>query len=144
MDDVKSCCDVDHTQHEEFITQLDRWDKVGLALSSLCAIHCLLAPILVLSVPVLGQAFEQPWIHLLLAVFVVPVGLFAFYTGYGHHHKKGLTSLGVAGLALVCVGLLAPISGVNFLGHDVITIIGSFCLVIAHILNRRACLCHRH
>lgn len=144
MDDVHSCCDVDHSQHEQFVEQSDRWDKLGMTLSGLCAIHCLLTPFLALAVPVLGETFEQPWVHILMAIFVVPVGLYAFYSGYRHHKKKGLTALGFAGLAMVCVGLLVPISGIDFLGHDIITILGSLCLVVAHVLNRRACLCHRH
>ncbi len=144
MDEVHSCCDVDHSQHEKFVEQSDSWDKLGITLSGLCAIHCLITPFLAVAIPVLGETFEQPWVHILMAVFVVPVGLFAFYSGYNHHKKKGLTALGVAGLGMVGVGLLAPISGINLFGHDFITITGSLCLVVAHVLNRRACLCHRH
>lgn len=144
MEDVNSCCDVDHSQHEQFVEQSDRWDKLGITLSGICAIHCLITPFLAIAIPVLGETFEQPWVHIVMALFVVPVGLYAFYTGYLHHMKKGLTALGVTGIAMVGVGLLAPISGINLFGHDVITIAGSLCLVVAHVLNRRACLCHRH
>lgn len=143
MDESK-CCDVDHSQHDKFVDQTDRWDKWGITLSGICAIHCLLTPLLVLAVPVAGEAFEQPWVHITMAIFIVPIGLFAFYSGYQHHKKVGLTTLGLLGLALIGVGLLAPLSRVNFLGHDAVTVVGSVCLILAHVLNRRACLCDRH
>ena len=144
MEDVKSCCDVDHGAHDEFVEQTNRWDKLGITLSSICAVHCLLTPVLLLAIPALGQFFEAPWVHVTMAIFIVPIGIFAFYSGYLHHKQKGLTALGFAGLALVCAGLLMPLSGIQFLGHDIITMAGSACLIVAHILNRRACLCHRH
>ena len=144
MSDMKSCCDVDHGTHEEFIEQTDRWDKIGITLSGLCAIHCLITPILLLAIPALGAVFEAAWVHVVMAIFIVPIGIFAFYSGYLHHKKKGLMALGFVGLALIGAGLLLPLSRIDLFGHDVVTIAGSVCLIIAHVLNRRACLCHRH
>ncbi|MGZ3772211.1 MAG: MerC domain-containing protein [Pseudobdellovibrionaceae bacterium] len=141
---AEACCDVDHSQHERFEETTDRWDKVGIFLSSLCAVHCLLTPILVLTLPVLGKTFEEEWVHLIMAFFVVPTGIYAFWSGYSHHKKAYVLALGLTGL--ICVGgaFLAPRSWVLFFGHDLITIFGSSFLITAHILNRRACLCHRH
>lgn len=144
MDEVKACCEVDHTKHEVFEEETDRWDKIGIALSGLCAIHCVVTPFLALGLPVFGEVFEQPWVHILMAVFIVPIGLFAFYSGYLHHRKKPLVAMGLVGLGLIGVGLLSPLSRIDFLGHDAVTIVGSIFLIIAHVLNRRACLCHRH
>lgn len=144
VDEVKTCCDVDHSKHDQFVEETDRWDKVGVALSGLCAIHCLVTPLLALAVPVLGEMFEQPWVHILMALFVVPVGLFAFYSGYRHHKKKYILAMGCVGLALVGAGLSSPFIGLGFSGHDVLTISGSIFLITAHTLNRRACLCHQH
>lgn len=139
-----SCCDVDHTQHETFEEQTDRWDKLGIFLSSLCAIHCLATPLLVLTLPMMGEFFEQEWVHLLMALFVVPVGLFAFWSGYKHHQQINVFALGVLGLTMVGGASLAPHSWVEFFGYDLVTLFGGVFLVIAHVLNRRACLCHRH
>jgi len=138
MDEVKSveaCCEVDHSQHQDFVEQTDRWDKLGITLSGLCAIHCLLTPIFALAVPALGSAFEQPWVHVTMAFFILPIGVFAFYSGYVHHKKMFLVALGITGLMLVSFGLFT---------HDLITIAGSACLIFAHILNRRACHCETH
>lgn len=139
-----TCCDVDHTQHQTFEETTDRWDKLGIFLSSLCAIHCLVTPLLVLALPVMGEFFEQEWVHLTMALFVVPVGLFAFWSGYKHHHQSKVFALGVLGLSMVGGASLAPHEWVEFWGHDMVTILGSMFLIIAHVLNRRACLCHKH
>lgn len=139
-----TCCDVDHTQHQTFEETTDRWDKLGIFLSSLCAIHCLVTPLLVLALPVMGEFFEQEWVHLAMALFVVPVGLFAFWSGYKHHRQQKVFALGVLGLSMVGGASVAPHEWVEFWGTDIITVIGSIFLIVAHVLNRRACLCHKH
>jgi len=118
----------------------ERWDRIGIFLSSLCAIHCLATPLVVLALPFLGDAFEQPWVHLMMAVFVVPVGLFAFVSGYRHHRQKAVFALGLLGLLFVAGASLAPHEWFAFSGgHDVVTIFGSILLLTSHFKNRRAC-----
>lgn len=142
-----ACCDVNHAEHDLFAEKTERWDKIGLFLSSLCALHCLATPLLVLALPVLGDVFHEEWVHILMALFVVPVGLYAFWSGYKHHHQVQVFGLGIAGLVLVSGASLLPHQVhevVEFYGHDILTIVGSVFLIVAHILNRRACLCHKH
>ena len=104
------CCEVDHTQHASFEKKTNKWDKLGVFLSSLCALHCLLTPFLLVAAPFLGELFEQTWIHVILSLFVAPVGLYAFFSGYRHHKNKLLLAVGVLGVALVVGALL--------MGHD--------------------------
>lgn len=140
---AEACCDVNHAEHEQFEEQTAQWDRWGLWLSSLCAIHCLLTPLLVLALPVLGGFFEQEWVHLGMAFFVVPVGLIAFWSGYKHHRQIRVLSLGVVGLTLVGLASVLPHEMVEIQELDVVTIMGSICLIAAHIVNRRACFCHQ-
>ena len=140
----EACCDVNHAEHAQFEVQTERWDRLGMWLSSLCALHCLATPLLVLALPVMGEFFEQEWVHLTMALFVVPVGLFAFWSGYKHHHQIRVFTLGIIGLLMVGGASLLPHEMVEIHEWDVVTIIGSFFLITAHILNRRACLCHKH
>ena len=144
MSEVDSCCHVNHAAHEVFEVQTEKWDRIGLFLSGLCAIHCLATPLLVLSLPVLGEFFHQEWVHLTLALFVVPVGVFAFWSGYKHHHQTRVLALGLLGLFLVAGASVVPHEWVEFREHDVVTIAGSIFLIAAHLLNRRACLWHKH
>lgn len=140
----EECCDVDHSQHEEFAEKTDSWDKMGIFLSGVCTIHCLVTPLLALALPALGEAFEAEWVHILMALFILPVGLFAFWSGYKHHKQMRVLGLGIAGLAVIVAALLLPHEIVDQVGHHTPTIIGSMLLITAHILNRRACLCHQH
>ena len=141
---VDPCCDVDHSKHKEFEDETDRWDKIGIFLSTLCAIHCLVTPLLVLALPVLGKAFEASWVHWAMAVVIVPVGVFAFWSGYKHHQQRKVFNLGIVGLFLVAAGSILPHEMVEVWEHDVVTILGSILLVVAHVLNRRACQCDTH
>lgn len=138
------CCVVDHSQHEEFEKKTTVWDRVGMTLSSLCAVHCLLTPFLILLVPTLGGLFESEWVHLGLALLVMPVAFYAFWAGYQHHHRKYLLVMGFAGALMIGAASVLPHEWVEALGFDIMTIAGSFILVISHILNRKACLCHVH
>ncbi|MEN0057332.1 MAG: MerC domain-containing protein [Bdellovibrio sp.] len=120
-----------------------RWDKVGIFLSTLCALHCLATPLLILILPVLGEVFEQEWVHVLMALFVVPIGLYAFWSGYQHHRQKSVLALGLIGLVLVGGASVMPHEWIDFLGHDLVTITGSVFLILGHVLNRRVC-SHSH
>lgn len=139
-----ACCDVDHTEHATFSEKTDAWDKLGIFLSGLCAIHCLLTPILLIALPVFGEMFESEWVHGLMAVFILPIGLYAFWSGYKHHRQTKVFALGVAGLLFIVSELVLPHEIIHDVGHHVFTVIGSTLLITAHYLNRRACLCHRH
>ncbi len=139
-----ACCEVDHSQHQAFVEQTDIWDRLGILLSSLCAIHCLATPLLLLALPVAGEFFEAEWIHVGMALFVLPVGLLAFFSGFRHHRQKRVLSLGILGLALVAGASFLPHEFVEVGEFDVVTITGGILLVVAHLLNRRACACHKH
>lgn len=143
-ENTTACCEVDHSQHEAFVEQTDIWDRLGIFLSSLCALHCLATPLLLLALPMAGEFFESEWIHLGMALFVVPVGLFAFLSGYKHHRQKGVLSLGILGILLVAGASFLPHELVEVGEFDVVTIAGGLVLVLAHVLNRRACACHKH
>ena len=138
------CCPVDHTKHEVFEQQTGRWDKVGIFLSSLCAIHCLITPILLLLVPVLGEAYAHNHeFHIVMALFVVPVAYFAFFSGYRHHRKLGVLLSGLLGATMIGAAAFLPHEMVEFYELDVVTIAGSLILVTAHLINRKACQCHQ-
>ncbi len=138
-----ACCDVDHSQHAEFSEKTDSWDKLGIFLSGLCAVHCLLTPILLIALPMAGEIFESEWVHGLMALFILPIGLYAFWSGYKHHRQWKVLTMGCVGLFLVLGELVLPHEFVHEIGHHTPTILGSTLLIFAHVLNRRACLCHR-
>lgn len=116
------------------------WDRLGISLSFLCAVHCLVTPFVILSLPFLARYYiSHPLFHLILALAIVPVGFLAFLSGYRHHATPWALVLGIPGLLIV--------AGVPYLAHvllwpineTALMIAGSVMLITAHLLNRRAC-----
>ncbi len=125
-------------------------DKLGILLSSLCAIHCVLTPVVILSLPMLARYYlAHPYFHGLMAILILPVGIAAFWSGYKHHHKAQVFALGLPGLLLIS---LVPIFVHNFgfyysFPFDETTwmVMGSGLVIWAHWLNRKACAsCETH
>lgn len=118
------------------------WDRLGIVLSIVCAIHCLLTPLIILSLPIMARYYlANPFFHLVLALLIIPVGLFAFIVGYRHHHKINVLLLGIPGLVFVAVVPYAVHQlGMN-LNETQYMILGSVLLISAHWINRRA---HQH
>ncbi len=119
-------------------------DRLAMLLSSLCVIHCLLTPILLISIPALAgvSILNDETFHQILLFFVLPIGVLALSLGYLHHKNKWVVFAGVFGLTLLSSPLLVEWVG---LGHEVlgeygevtITVIASFIIVGAHLINYR-------
>tara|TARA_Y100001934_G_scaffold4539_1_gene6382 strand:- start:105 stop:581 length:477 start_codon:yes stop_codon:yes gene_type:complete len=119
-------------------------DRLAMLLSSLCVVHCLLTPILLVSIPALAgvSILNDETFHQILLFFVLPIGVFALSLGYLHHKNKWVVFAGVFGLTLLSSPLLVEWIG---LGHEVlgeygevtITVIASFIIVGAHLINYR-------
>ncbi|MDP6881440.1 MAG: MerC domain-containing protein [Alteromonas macleodii] len=119
-------------------------DRLAMLLSSLCVIHCLLTPILLISIPALAgvSILNDETFHQILLFFVLPIGVFALSLGYLHHKNKWVVFAGVFGLTLLSSPLLVEWVG---LGHEVlgeygevtITVIASCIIVGAHLINYR-------
>lgn len=113
------------------------WDKIGISASLLCLIHCLFTPVLVIFLPFLGETLSHQWFHRIIVVVVLPVAVWALYSGYQIHKLKRILWLGAAGLAFLISAML--------FGHDdfrveyALMIIAGILLASAHLVNLRAC-----
>jgi hypothetical protein len=115
-------------------------DKFGIWASVLCSIHCFLVPVIAIFFPFLEGVFGHTFFHAFAAIFIVPLGLFAFIHGYRHHHSKQIFLLGLAGLCTILAGLQfhehqLQHSHFHISLENVITVIGSTLLVTAHLMN---------
>lgn len=119
-------------------TEIKKWDRAGMFLSSLCALHCLVTPFVTLSLPLWVYTIHYSPVHLFISFFIFPVAAFAFWSGFNKHHQKWVLILGGLGLALLSVGLITPSTRSQLRWNDVLTILGSFFLISGHFLNRRA------
>ena len=114
------------------------WDRVGISLSGICVVHCLLLPVALAALP-LCPLLEtaHAWLHPVFAVLLLPTTLAAMAHGYRRHGRKDVAALLGAGLVLIL--------GAGFLGHDMpgaftettLTVFGSVLLITGHWRNWR-------
>ena len=109
------------------------WDRVGVWVSSVCAVHCLLMPLLLLALPFWpGAHVIHEAAHPVLAVALVPITLMAM-----RKSKEGVLWL-LTGLGLVSIGLFAH-DVLGSLSGSVLTLIGSMFLITGHRCNQTCC-----
>lgn len=83
-------------------------DRLGVALSVICAIHCAVTPPLLLILPTFGKAWAHPATHWGMAIFIVPLALFMMSKGYKRHRRRWIIAVGALGISLVLLGAAAP------------------------------------
>jgi len=111
------------------------WDRVGIGLSGICAIHCLLVPVIVALIP-LWPAFEEfhEYTHLIFFIAIAP----AVYLSLRRRHSSPrITILLLSGLFVIFLAWYFN----NILGEygeAGITLIGSILLIAGHWLNYKA------
>ena len=83
-------------------------EKISVLLSVLCAIHCIITPVMVLVLPVVGSYFEQyHWLEYIIISSVFVLGTSSVLHGYRYHHQNKIPAfIFFAGLILLCSGTL--------------------------------------
>lgn len=114
-------------------------DHAGTAASALCAVHCLLTPLLAGFYPAFLRLLPgDALFHRTLAVAIVIAGAIAFIPGYRLHRRLWPAALALLGitftLAVAWFGESMPSMLELF-----VSIPGSVMLVTAHIANRTFC-----
>lgn len=114
-----------------------RLDRIGIAISGLCAVHCVATVVLVSGLGLSGGLLASPEIHrvgLMLAVIIA-----AFTIGWNALQHRAFASLGIAlvGLSFMASGLFVPHGPME----AVMTVIGVALVSTGHILNLRRCHC---
>jgi hypothetical protein len=121
------------------------WDRVGIAASGLCLIHCVGTPLMAMLVSVAGASFwGGPWVHRLMVLVVVPVAALALVRGYRRHARAGVLLLGGLGAAAIAAAGLAPEGVLGAHGDPLVTSAGSLCVIAAHWWNLRELACRQH
>lgn len=116
-------------------------DRLGICLSGLCLIHCLVTPIVLIMLPSVTLAsFEGHHIfHEVLMVILPVVALAAFVPGFRKHKDARVFFWSVP--ALVLITIAATVFHDDVWIQAAMTITGSALLIKAHLLNRHLCAC---
>lgn len=79
-------------------------EQITVVLSLLCAIHCIITPLLVILLPVAGAYFEEyHWIEYIIIGSVFILGTSSILHGYKYHHQNKIPAyIFFGGLILLC------------------------------------------
>ena len=111
-------------------------DRIGIWVSSACAVHCLLLPVLLPIAPLVASSvFAEVWFERMILTFSILVGFAALFVGFHKYHRQlyPIYSLALGGLIYW---------NKDIFGHqyEPFTIaIGAFLIIAAHVTNMRLC-----
>ncbi|WP_312489732.1 MerC domain-containing protein [Sphingomonas sp.] len=110
-------------------------DGLAISASTLCLVHCLVLPIVIAFLPSIAEWAD--WgdaVHIIMLVIAVPLSGGTLFAGWRRHRAKGPLWTGMAGLALLVLGL--PFEGMTL--GTALTVAGGMALAVAHVGNLRA------
>ena len=108
-------------------------DKLGICTSTVCALHCLVTPFLILSLPFAGLAFLE-WKELELGILALSFffAIMSLVASYVRKHKNARPMmLAGFGFMLFIIGKVIPLE----VGEIILSVLGGGFVVLAHYRN---------
>ena len=111
-------------------------DRMGIWASSLCALHCLLLPVLIPVVPLVGASFfAQDWFERTLLSVSLIVGFWALLSGFYRYHRQIYPVYG-----LLLGGIIYWNKDIFGEAYEPVAVtLGALLIVSAHVLNLKLC-----
>ena len=118
-------------------------DNLGITISSVCAIHCVLLPGIFIIAPYSFLASHE--FHEALIYFILPCAAIAFTLGCRKHGDIKVALMGSFGIILLASSILLhevfhSEEHSEELTTVLITVAGSIMLILSHLRNRKLCL----
>lgn len=113
------------------------FDNLGIWISGLCLIHCVLMPVFIIFYPFMFNKTEEIIFHSILLIIAIILSLISFKSGYKIHQKSKPIKLALTGISLMFFNLIFH----DFF-HDIellINLIGSLFIISAHLSNKKHC-----
>ena len=115
-------------------------DKSAIALSVLCALHCLLLPAAIVLYPsTLGFLPGDESVHLALLFGVIPISAYALIKGGKVHKSRKVFITGISGLLVLVAAVVLGHDVLGEIGEKILTVLGSIVVIIAHVRNHLIC-----
>lgn len=113
------------------LSRLDQW---GMAISSLCLIHCILLPLTLAFLPAVASTLPgASWFHPILISTAIPITGIALWHGFQAHGHLAPAIAGATGLALI--GAALCYRGTTM--EEILTVSGGLVVSVAHVINWR-------
>jgi hypothetical protein len=119
------------------------WDRLGIAFSGACVVHCILVAFLPLIFPAIAAYTHSTWIHIIVGIIILFTSPLAFIPGYRKHGLTWILTTAVSGLFFILLGILLEGQFTDQITHG-ISIFGSLLLVVAHVKNIQHSHRHQH
>ncbi len=114
-------------------------DFLGALASTACAVHCLLTPVVIALLPLLGASFwAAPWLENSVVVLAIVLGLTSLLHGYSHHRQFRALGLLLGGIVLLVIGRWGIGHTAQF-WETTLVVLGGIAVAGAHLINRRLC-----
>lgn len=107
-------------------------DRIAMAVSGLCVVHCLATAVLLGTISGLGGILGSPHVHEAGLVIAIILGVIALGRGIAAHGRFLPSSVAGLGIGMM-MGALNLAHGA---GETVATMIGVILLASGHLLNR--------
>tara|TARA_A100001015_G_scaffold315796_1_gene428480 strand:- start:517 stop:888 length:372 start_codon:yes stop_codon:yes gene_type:complete len=117
-----------------------RLNQIAHVASFSCAIHCLLAPLIVFFLPVLGHGLLSPWVEVPIVALSIAAGCFIIRQGYCKHKKRHIVALFTLGVLFWIVNLGIELS-LNLHVDGVLLLIGTIFVISSYVINHRYLKC---
>ena len=115
-------------------------DFIAVAISGLCAIHCLLLPLVLIIFPILGSSvLSDELFHELLLWVILPTSILAVALARFGHPDLWVIVLVAAGLATLTFGALWAHDHAAPWVDKALSLLGGMVLAIGHVRNFRLC-----
>jgi len=116
----------------------EKIDKLGVSLSTICLVHCLLLPVLLATVPCLAflSFFRQPLAEALLIIFAISNAILSVTSGFKKHRNFIVPASFISGSIMLSF---------FFFAHHVveqneyIILTGASLIGLGHVLNTYLC-----
>jgi hypothetical protein len=114
------------------------FDRVAIALSTICIVHCLAMPFVIAVLPVAAFAVGgDGHFHSLMLWFVVPTSMLGFGFGFRVHRRADVVLLGAAAIVTLAVAALWGHSAWDPSIEVLVNVMASVVLAAAHWRNFR-------
>lgn len=112
-------------------------DFLGVCLSGLCILHCLLTPLLLAfgGVGAIGVWLDSAWVHYLLLAPICLVLVWSLPLAWIKHRNLSPLLLGSSGFSVLLLSLFVPQTLESTL-ESTLAIAGGLVLIAAHLCNR--------
>ncbi len=113
------------------------YDRLGVLVSTACAVHCAMVPILLGILPTAGVALGDERLEWLLLALAGVIASFSLGRGYQRHRSKRVLVALSVGLSLLVVARAMEQVSDRVVAAALVSVMGAGVLIYGHLHNLR-------